>query len=699
MNNRGTSLILFGVPGAAILFVAIILLTPLIIRTIATSHINRIETRYNLAISYEALHVHFPLELELTEVSVVHAATGSNLTAASAAATLHPFSALQGNPISRARIQQLQSKLIYGDKSYQVTTDSIEIPTTDSMNTAAATIYPAAYDIHLQIERDASDGSMHIQSRGSIGTPNAPGGSWDMDVVLNQAGTVQGYFHAHTIQLDRIAHIYGQPYDSRIHNGNISIRLMADTSETANRSLLRGSVHINDLQLHLPQIADENIDSPDIQYIFTAELDPDSGLSMPNLYTASTAEQKLISAETTRGSITVQQGELRIGTIQADVRPSFHGLRSAAGWQRLPTRTAAKVLVPATSLQHILNTIPVSLLGELVHIEVDGTLAWDFTIEFPTSEVSRMWWTAETDINGFVLQHIPTHLNPFHLRNAFLHRITDEQAGYERVIRIPPMRRMNHEWFIENDNLTEEAALPLLKRTPAPAAASVTRSQGIFSHRLFSGDGSRYHDSSYIFAPLNTISPYLVRAVVTAEDGEFFRHGGFNWRSVRTAIERNVRSREYAVGASTISMQLAKNLFLDHSRLMSRKLQETLLVVLMEQAAAIPKDRIIEIYLNIVEFGPGIYGVHDAAEYYFGKEPMELTPMESVWLASILPAPKRFHHYYDVGEISDAWLQRMNNILEIMLLRNRIDEETYSTAINTKPSFAFPEDTTDLPRQ
>ena len=197
---------------------------------------------------------------------------------------------------------------------------------------------------------------------------------------------------------------------------------------------------------------------------------------------------------------------------------------------------------------------------------------------------------------------------------------------------------------------------------------------------------------TYVYVPLHHISPYLIRAIMTTEDTSFFTHSGFNYLAIRQSVEANLEAGRYVRGASTISMQLAKNLFLDRSRIMSRKLQEVVLVWLMESVADIPKERMIELYLNIIEFGPGIYGIHEASVYYFGKRPDELTISEVAWLVSIVPSPKRFHRYYQAGEINAHWFRRMSRYIRAMKYRERISEEEMEQALDDKPSFYIPEE-------
>ena len=129
-------------------------------------------------------------------------------------------------------------------------------------------------------------------------------------------------------------------------------------------------------------------------------------------------------------------------------------------------------------------------------------------------------------------------------------------------------------------------------------------------------------------------------AVLTTEDGGFPKHHGFNRASIRSSIVANLKARRFARGASTITMQLAKNLFLARDKTLSRKLEEIVLTDYLEQTFS--KDELMELYLNVIEFGPAVYGITAAAEHYFGRTPAELHLGECLFLSSLLPAPLRY---------------------------------------------------------
>ena len=143
------------------------------------------------------------------------------------------------------------------------------------------------------------------------------------------------------------------------------------------------------------------------------------------------------------------------------------------------------------------------------------------------------------------------------------------------------------------------------------------------------------------WVPYEDISPNIFRAVVSAEDAKFMKHDGFDWQAIDNAKKYNERKHGTKMrGASTISMQTAKNTFLWHGRVYIRKALEAYFTVLTEFIWG--KKRILEVYVNVIELGEGIYGVESASNHFFGKHAGELTKREAALLASVLPNPRRW---------------------------------------------------------
>ena len=141
------------------------------------------------------------------------------------------------------------------------------------------------------------------------------------------------------------------------------------------------------------------------------------------------------------------------------------------------------------------------------------------------------------------------------------------------------------------------------------------------------------------WVPLKEISPHLVKAVIVSEDQKFFQHQGFDWEAIESAFVTNITTKR-KLGASTISMQTSRNVFLWQSRTWIRKGLETWFTILIECFWS--KQRIMELYLNVIEWGDGIYGCEDASQAYFNRSAKSLSPKEAAWLVSILPSPRRW---------------------------------------------------------
>lgn len=149
------------------------------------------------------------------------------------------------------------------------------------------------------------------------------------------------------------------------------------------------------------------------------------------------------------------------------------------------------------------------------------------------------------------------------------------------------------------------------------------------------------------FRPLDSISPLLQTSILQSEDGGFFYHNGFLPGAIQEALIHDLKVKRFARGGSTISMQLVKNVFLSRHKNIARKLEEALIVWLIEHQHITSKERMYEVYLNIVEWGPLIYGAREASQFYFGKEPSQLTANEAIFMASIIPKPKHFRSAFN----------------------------------------------------
>ncbi|MCX7771147.1 MAG: monofunctional biosynthetic peptidoglycan transglycosylase, partial [Proteobacteria bacterium] len=172
------------------------------------------------------------------------------------------------------------------------------------------------------------------------------------------------------------------------------------------------------------------------------------------------------------------------------------------------------------------------------------------------------------------------------------------------------------------------------------------------------------------------ISPYIKWAVILSEDAKFYKHSGVDYDAIKEAFKKNLEMGKYVRGGSTITQQLAKNLFLSREKTIIRKLKELIIAYLLE--TTLTKTRILELYLNVVEFGPMVYGVNHACWFYFGKSPIEVSPMESAILAGLLPGPKIYNPYRNLEKVE----ARAKRILTNMYNAKIIDTYMYDRLLN-----------------
>ena len=167
----------------------------------------------------------------------------------------------------------------------------------------------------------------------------------------------------------------------------------------------------------------------------------------------------------------------------------------------------------------------------------------------------------------------------------------------------------------------------------------------------------------HIWVPYSRISPHLKRALIAAEDAKFLEHEGFDWESIEQAYEKNLRTGKIVAGGSTISQQLAKNLFLSSNRTPLRKAQEALITLMLE--FMMDKRRILEIYLNSIEWGNGIFGAEAAARHYYGVSASALSREQAARLAAMVPKPRFYDRHRNTSWLNsrtEIILERMNTV-------------------------------------
>ncbi|MDL1950149.1 hypothetical protein FBQ97_10095, partial [Acidobacteria bacterium ACD] len=224
---------------------------------------------------------------------------------------------------------------------------------------------------------------------------------------------------------------------------------------------------------------------------------------------------------------------------------------------------------------------------------------------------------------------------------------------------------------------------------PQTARRALAYLNGPFVHAFEDADGAPRRilvsPESPDFVPIEEVPPVLVRALTLAEDADFWGHPGIDLHAIVHAAVTNLSRGERRRGGSTISQQLAKNLFLSREKTYGRKLQELALTFLLE--AAVPKRRILEVYLNVIEWGPGLHGLRPAARHYFGKEPSELSPREVAFLVTLIPGPRKYQRSIAGGVLTPRFGAMVNRLLAKLRSVEALTEVEYAGAVGEELRF------------
>jgi hypothetical protein len=234
-----------------------------------------------------------------------------------------------------------------------------------------------------------------------------------------------------------------------------------------------------------------------------------------------------------------------------------------------------------------------------------------------------------------------------------------------------------------HDPATLEVAQRIDFKRPDKAPPEVLRLLGDFTHEVTTNTGAKQvievSPNSQDFIAVTEVPALFIRTLLIAEDAAFFGHPGIDLTELPKAIATNIARGGAARGASTITQQLAKNLFLSREKSLQRKLKELSYSFLLE--STLGKQRILEIYLNIIEWGPGLYGLRPAARHYFGKDPWNLSPRETAFLVSLIPGPVKYQSSIQGGEVRRGFDTLVNNLLVKMRSIDVISEEAFQAAL------------------
>ena len=284
--------------------------------------------------------------------------------------------------------------------------------------------------------------------------------------------------------------------------------------------------------------------------------------------------------------------------------------------RRTEPRVGLHVVVPSVPCQRALAALPRELTPKLQGFRLRGNFAADINLDIDWADLEATELDGKIDIFRCKVRQPGTEIDAADLLTSFQHKVLVAPDTYEKMT---------------------------------------------------------IGESNPTFAYLAEVSPHLINAHLTTEDSRFMSHRGFIGKEFRSALVRNLSEGYFKFGASSITMQTVKNIWLHRDKLLSRKLQELFLSWYIE--TQLDKERILEIYVNAIEYGPGIYGIGAAARYYFGKAADDITVREAVFLTSMLPSPRTRHDQYCRNELTRKTERKIERVLDIMVERDRLTPE------------------------
>jgi hypothetical protein len=322
--------------------------------------------------------------------------------------------------------------------------------------------------------------------------------------------------------------------------------------------------------------------------------------------------------------LTVKHGALSAGKVAFELAGSMHlpGGLEPDGQRRAEPRVAAHLLVPPVPCQSVLDAIPDAMVPYLENFTMQGTFEADVRLAIDWANLEATELDGELDIFGCRAREQGSE-DPIaeRLAGSFMHYVEEERDVWISFVIGP-----------ENPD----------------------------------------------FVPLAEVSPHILNSFMTTEDSRFYDHKGFIPREFKSALIKNLQAGYFRFGASSITMQTVKNVLLYREKTLARKLQELFLTWYIE--TQLEKDRIFEIYVNAIEYGPGLYGIGPAMRHYFGKHPRDASPVEAAFLSSILPSPKQRYKQYCEDRLWRTSEVKIQRILTYMHERDRLTDEEYEAA-------------------
>ena len=313
-------------------------------------------------------------------------------------------------------------------------------------------------------------------------------------------------------------------------------------------------------------------------------------------------------------------GQLTVGRVSVEMAGSIDKFRSAPVFK-------AHIAVPTVPCQEVVDAVPRGFADTLAGMRCEGRLSYEVKGSLDTADMNSLEFDFRPMLNEVKILTLGDQVDFSKFSAPFTHTA---------------VRYIRH---------------------PKPGEPKYT------THQFQTGPGSEN------WVPLDQVSPHFIKVITTTEDGGFFGHRGFLLDAIKSAMVANLKKGRFVRGASTITQQLVKNLFFSlREKTISRKVQEAVITWQIERTLS--KQQLMELYLNIIELGPGpIYGIGAASWHYFERAPADLTLLQCLWLGSIIPSPPGYYGEFLNGKASDSHRAMLAWVADVMLKREKITAE------------------------
>lgn len=427
-----------------------------------------------------------------------------------------------------------------------------------------------------------------------------------------------------------------------------------DTSDVLDEVTLRGVLNWHDGMLDVHGVADE----------------PLTGLELDL--------QGALKWYPRRGEFELEGGEVRYNGLLASVEGVLRD------WPIDPELIAVASM-PRTPCQRIIDALPAAMLGGYEKVVIDGEVAPSIWMKWPLHDPEHL----EMYLDGMTAEDPTVTTLRRRRRRGEEDMLASDKSYHCKIDKISSRREAWPEGVTFADAPGSPGQAKAKKRPPSwynrKSMADVYWLNEPFIKRVTEGVSEEAEvdvgPGLETYVPLSTLPPYVGGAMYLSEEILFPDNKGVNFGLIRKAIRINLEKGRFVYGGSTVTQQLVKNLFLTRDKTLARKLQEALISLRMDEVVS--KDRILELYLNCIEFGPDLYGIGPAARHYFGKEARELTPKEALFLAVIKPSPSYGEHVRKRGHLprAESWfVKRFGTIFKRMIKYEIMTEQEVERA-------------------